>query len=573
MHGFRRHADLWLCLLLCLLALGITIPFVNHAFHVDEPLFLRVARQILSNPWNPYGFQYLWDNEPKSMSQIAAFPPLFAYFLAAVGGGQEFPTEARIHLSLVPFACIALVSFFLVSRKLGHSSVWSFFAAALWACSPVFVVSANLAMPDVAGIAGSMLALTICLEGWQKNRTGLLVAGGLLLGLALLMRYNTIALLPVFVLLGWSYSAGRRAWIPALIAVFFLAAWLLWSKKVGFQSHSTQLLTTFFGWKESLNRFWALNNSLSLATFLPFLWAFLVWPKGPFWPLFSLVVGIYYGTFASKTEPIVGFQIFPDFVFFSLGFFTLAYLTTRLWADLHLLAPLNWGNRDSRGQGPEWYLALRPETWRHNPEAFREAALILWVLATLAVPLVYVHFASKYLLYAQPPLILLTLKALSSAEIRWRKPLAALLPAALALSLAVAHADFRLADVYRRKAQEMASAYSPWRGNLWFMGHWGWQYYLEKKGILPLPATTFAEAGLKEGDVILRAAYASPQPIFPSLHERIQIRKYVPVFEVFPIRTMNQQSRAGFYSNIWGPLPFSISDFALENIAVYDVVR
>lgn len=573
MHGFRRHADLWLCLLLCLLALGITLPFLNHAYHVDEPLFLRVARQILSDPWNPYGFQYLWDNEPKPMSQIAAFPPLFAYFLAAVGGGREFPPEARIHLSLVPFACVALLSFYLVARKLGHSPVWSFFAAALWACSPAFVVSANLAMPDVAGIACSLLALAICLGGWQNNRTAPLLAGGVLLGLALLMRYNTAPLLPVFVLLGWSYGAGRRGWIPAILAAALLAAWLVWSKKVAFQSHSTQLFSTFFGVKEALNRFWALNNALSLATFLPFLWALLVWPKGPFWPLFSLVVGIYYGAFASKAEPIVGFEMFPDFVFFSLGFFTLAYLATRLWADLRRLAPLDCGARDSKGQGPEWFLALRPEAWRRDPEAFREAVLILWVFAALAVPLVYVHFASKYLLYAQPPLILLALKALTAVENRWRKPLAALLPAGLALSLAVAHADFRLADVYRRKAHEMTSAYFPWRGNLWFMGHWGWQYYLEKEGIRPLPATSFGTAGLKEGDVILRAAYASPQPIFPSLHERIQIRKYVPVFEEFPLRTMNQQARAGFYSNIWGPLPFSVSDFALENIAVYDVVR
>ena len=60
MRIWHKHPDLCSCILLSLLVLGCTLPFLNHAYHIDEPLFLRIAEQIKGNFWDPYGFEYLW---------------------------------------------------------------------------------------------------------------------------------------------------------------------------------------------------------------------------------------------------------------------------------------------------------------------------------------------------------------------------------------------------------------------------------------------------------------------------------------------------------------------------------
>ena len=105
----RKSPDFWPCLALLLWVLCLTLPFLNHAFHIDEPLFLRVARQIQNNPLNPYGFQYLWHEAYEPMQQIATYPPFFPYVLALASWGRTFPSEGSIHLALIPFAILAVL--------------------------------------------------------------------------------------------------------------------------------------------------------------------------------------------------------------------------------------------------------------------------------------------------------------------------------------------------------------------------------------------------------------------------------------------------------------------------------
>ena len=35
-------------------------PFINKAFHIDEPLFIWMAHQISRHPQDPYGFSVNW---------------------------------------------------------------------------------------------------------------------------------------------------------------------------------------------------------------------------------------------------------------------------------------------------------------------------------------------------------------------------------------------------------------------------------------------------------------------------------------------------------------------------------
>jgi hypothetical protein len=90
--------------------------------------------------------------------------------------------------------------------------------------------------------------------------------------------------------------------------------------------------------------------------------------------------------------------------------------------------------------------------------------------------------------------------------------------------------------------------------NLLFMGHWGFQYYMERAGVRAVDGRGII---LCPGDLIFVA------------HNNTNIREihrlpaeYVtkqPISTTFPIHAMNVWSKGGFYSSVFGPVPFNWS--------------
>src|ERR1700682_4875261 len=42
------------------LTVACLLPFSGRAFHMDDPLFVFAARQIVQHPLDPYGFNVIW---------------------------------------------------------------------------------------------------------------------------------------------------------------------------------------------------------------------------------------------------------------------------------------------------------------------------------------------------------------------------------------------------------------------------------------------------------------------------------------------------------------------------------
>ena len=51
-------------------------PFLNKAFHIDDPLFLWMAQQISTHPADPYAFAVNWYTTTEPMFSIMQNPPL-----------------------------------------------------------------------------------------------------------------------------------------------------------------------------------------------------------------------------------------------------------------------------------------------------------------------------------------------------------------------------------------------------------------------------------------------------------------------------------------------------------------
>ncbi|HEX5034695.1 MAG TPA: glycosyltransferase family 39 protein, partial [bacterium] len=340
----RKYADLFVCLGLGLFSLAIILPFLGHAFHIDEALFLRISRQIQEHPFQPYDFHYLWNSFHEPMHQIAAFPPLFPYYLAAVAWPSRFPSEWLIHLSLIPFAMAALIAIYFLCQRFGLSKIDSFLATMVIGASPAFVVSANMAMPDVAAMSLALCGLLVSIRGWKKDRLAGLVGGGLLLAAAVLMRYNAAPLVLVYLLLGLTFTPTLwKAALPSLICLGGGMAWLFISGLGGGSSHASEVLSIFAkteGWE---SRLWSTGIHLTLSTFLPLLALPWLGRRKTLWAMLLIFLTLDFAIYGSSG--IKRFAFFPDSLWFAAGMALLLFVGLFMATNLAKVDCLDWSKK------------------------------------------------------------------------------------------------------------------------------------------------------------------------------------------------------------------------------------
>ena len=137
-----------------------------------------------------------------------------------------------------------------------------------------------------------------------------------------------------------------------------------------------------------------------------------------------------------------------------------------------------------------------------------------------------------------------------------------------ALSLLVARADFLLARAVRESARETCGKWRAGGRTLWFQGHWGFQYYMEKSGAM---AIDLANPAVKIGDTFV--VPANNTDFRPPKLDTAALRKTLPSPSPRLLTTWSLATGAGFYASVWGPLPFAFGRVPPEDVAVYALDR
>jgi len=132
------------------------------------------------------------------------------------------------------------------------------------------------------------------------------------------------------------------------------------------------------------------------------------------------------------------------------------------------------------------------------------------------------------------------------------------------LALWITWTDTELANSARRAAaliQDMTRNES-----VFFQGHWGFQYYMERGGARP----DAANGRYFPGNVLVLAEnntnIVGPPAGVSAAHKVIQFPK-----RLFAT-TMDRELGAGFYTSIWGPLPFAIGPPPPERYHLFRLV-
>ncbi|HKY63397.1 MAG TPA: glycosyltransferase family 39 protein [bacterium] len=550
-----RKTEAFLRAGLLLLVAASTLPFLNHAYHIDEPFFLRIARQIAEHPGDPYGFEYLWLENPHPIYRIAASPPLFSYFLALASGFRAHPPEWWIHLSLVPFSGLAVLSFYSIARKFGHAPAASFVGAAWLAVTPAYLVMQNMAIPDLAALALFLAGFCRCLSGWRSGKLSTLIFAGILLAAAALTRYSIVTILPFVLVFGWTYPRKLRAAVPFSIALTAILLWMVLSRAWYGESHVGSLLKSHFlddpRW---LGRFLALSAHFALA--------------GVLFPFVLLggerkkLIGATVAALAVVTSVVrwigpeslgMPMRPFPDLIYCGLGMLSIFYFG--IWSGGALIA-----------------------RWRWNPAAesmaeLRTALTFLWFLGALALPLLYLFFAAKYLIPALPPFLLFLLFLFRSKTRLWLGVSALAIPISWVLAMGLAYSDFQWAEAYRQAAKQLVAEARSQGVRAHFTGRWGLQYYLEEAGAAPLPMSEESFGRLQDGDLVFQPEYAAEPRLFPPLQESgiLKLKRVRKIPKPGAFLTLSPPLRASFYANVWGILPYTFGSAPAEAFRYYVV--
>jgi hypothetical protein len=535
--------DMVLLAICVLLFCGI---YVGKAYNMDDPLVLWTAQRIAAHPGDFYGFDVNWYGYSTPMELTDLNPPGAAYYAAIFGilfGWQEW----AIHCGFALAAVALILGIYQLARQMGGVPL---LAAVFALASPGVFISMGTVMTDIIMMSLWMWAIVLWMRGLDEGHSGANALSALLVGLAVLVKYFALSLVPL--LLVYTIPYGRKRWarlfwlfIP-LVMVGLFDLYTEWLYGLG-------QIRGILGLVDQYYQIYTVNHLRKFLTGLTFLGAgaapalFIapwLWRRKGRRTLWIGAIGVALMTVVLQQS---GWNVGEPQVSFSWWFWPQYGLW--LLAGIHIIA------------------LMVAEIWTQRD---RDAVfLCLWLAGTLFYCIFVYHFVNiRVILPALPVIALVCARRLRRMREESRadalmmpKPAWAMLAGSLALCLAGAQADIRLANSAKTAAEKISREKRS--GNIWFSGHWGFQYYMEARGAKPID---IKHQSFQLGDTIVTPMNASNRFLTRPRIESADQSFEVPVCGW--ISTMQADCGAGFYADLWGPLPFVLGPVPAERYQV-----
>lgn len=513
----RRVVSRRLSLLPWLAALVVVGLDAAKPLVIDDTAYHAVARQIVSAPLDPYGFETFWGNAPQPAMEVLT-PPVLPYWLAGAMAafGDQVPAWK---LSLLPFLLILVAGARSLATRFapGHEVA----VACLVVLAPAVAPALNL-MLDVPALALGVGALALFARAADGGDLRLALLAGVVAGLALETKYSAASFTAAIAMYGVVF-ARWRATAVALVAVG--AVFLGWEGFVSARYGESHFLHHVFDKSDATAPMgavaWAVGLTALLAVASPAsgLLAVRTWAgrAGGFaFAAAGLVAAV--ALFMLAPEAEARFALLPD----------LADPPT----ELLILAA--FGLAVFVAHAPVFVRALAGE----------DAAgrfLAAWVLIEAVACIALSPFlALRRVVGLSTALIFLAAHALSKrGDAGAARFVGATALAGGVLGLALAGADLidarARADGFARAQRALVAAEAPLdSGRVWYVGHWGFQFLAERAGMRPLVA---GESALRPGDwIVVPSAVLAQRARAPEWAR--SVRELIEVTSPSPLSTL-----------------------------------
>jgi len=534
-------------LLLAALTAALAIPFLNKAFNIDDPLFIWTAKQVSSSLCDPYGFILNWYGFKMRAWEVIQNPPLVSYYIALAGRFFGWG-ERALHVFFIIPACGAVLGTYFLARRAPGAA---FTAGLLLLASPVFAVSASSVMCDVTMLALFIWGVFFWVKGIDGENSPCLLAASFLAGFCALTKYFGAFLIPLFIF--YVFLKKRRGGAAYLLYLLIPLSMLAFYHFNTAALYGRSLLynAAAYSFSQGGKASGVFENLLTGFSFTGgcyivfiFLVCFLMRKKELLFSaavsLAALAVFLFIkkpGFLLPASPGLPGFPHYLQFCLFVFGGI----------AILVFLSVESWRNRKDP-------LTLLLFTWAAGTFIF--SVFFNWTVN------------GRSLLPCAPPLcVIASLRLGKTLAASARRRIYLLIACGILFSLILAAADYRFAGSARQAAKEIGAKRLNYPGRVFFQGHWGFQYYMEEEGF---EAVDVRRTSLASGDSVV--VPSNNTNTFPLSKEVFFLsgRMELPPFPGLAV--MDSTAGAGFYTSLWGPLPFAFGAAADEKYDIYRFV-
>lgn len=536
-------------LLVCLFCL---VPFLNKAFHIDDPLFIWTAKQILAHPFDFYGFTVNWYGSEMPIAEIVQNPPLASYYIAIVAYWFGWG-ERTLHIAfLLPAFAVVIGTYNLAQGMCDRPLL----ATLVSISTPVFLLSSTTVMCDILMLAFWVFAVNFWKRGIQRNCIASLVMASLFITACVLTKYYGISLVPLLFVYSLAEKRKPGRWLVFLILpLLLLGAYQLMTHSFYGKDHFAAAATYALSFNSSHDKPLITTILTGIAftggcistvlCYAPSLWRTTTLVVSGLLLVLTLTLALTYDFFAGypiATSDGINWLFvlqFPLFVLSGCCFLMLVCLDY-------------WHTRDADS-----------------------LLIFLWIAGTVCFALLVNWTVNGRSILPLVPMVgILIVRNLQRKRLQanlltqWR--LYVPLVPAFTIALLVTWSDYTLANASRDAVRRISTDFGSNKpGRAWFEGHWGFQYYMQLAGMKPLD---FEKPSLRQGDYVVIPSHNSGLKI---LHKHLAKKIDEYAFGTAQLLTMDNSAGAGFYADLGGelPLPFAVGHETQCKFFVLEMLR
>ena len=505
------------------------ISFFNKPYNIDDWAFIR-GGEVIGKRIFLHGETSLLDETIKCLGIKAKmyetshplFPFIFTSFLINTLKTEK---ELTFHLVFLIFILIAGTGLYFLSESLNLNY---YYFSIILISTPIFFVNSLDVMSDIMGFAFFILGMSLFFTG-KKGILNLILIN-IAFSIAIFSVYQSLILFFLVFLYALLFRKYRDLGVYVLILpTIVLISWLLYYTFV-YHKFAFKVLYTHLNFRPISRGLSYFSYIGGASIFFPFLLIAFIkrWRD----------LGIYsvlwvFSIYISKNNAVGLINIVMLSLFLSTGFLVLYKII-----EMGIKGIIN---------SDKMYIFFS-----------------IWGVLYLLLAVIFLPFgAVRYTVYFLPPLIFFFMKESSN---RGKVFYIATIMFTLISSVFIEIGNYQYSKVYKDVANNIFKKYT--NSNIWFTGEWGFRWYMEEKGARYLLKTDNLP---QNGDIVVIPKLPCPQILSDSLNARLYGMKSYTYNSKFPIRVMNREAKAGFYSDEFGLLPYSISTVPLEHILVFRV--